>query len=409
MTVREPAARRHAALFVFVTVVLDSMGIGIILPVMPDLMRELADASIGEAALWGGYLSFSYAAMQFLFSPMVGNLSDRFGRRPVLLISLAALAVDYVIMALAPNLWVLFVGRILAGLAGATYSTATAYIADVTPKDRRAAAFGLVGAGFGVGFVFGPALGGLMAEFGTRAPFYAAAAVAFANFVYGWLILPESLASENRRPFEWRRANPVGAILQIARFPMVAWLLGAMMLYNVAHMVYPAIWSYFTKAAFAWSNAEIGLSLAVVGICFAVVQGGLIGWLLRKLGEVRTAILGFFANVVGMAGIGLATHDWQIYALMPVAALGALVAPAMTGLMANRVPDDQQGELQGLMSSLQAVVSIFSPLLLTQLFGYFTSGDAGTGFPGAPFIAGAMIMALALIPFRVGLLAGRSR
>ncbi|MEM9061951.1 MAG: TCR/Tet family MFS transporter [Pseudomonadota bacterium] len=403
MSASEPAARRHAALFVFVTVALDSMGIGVILPVMPDLMQELADASIGEAALWGGYLSFSYATMQFLFSPMVGNLSDRYGRRPVLLISLAMLAVDYVVMALAPNLWVLFIGRILSGLAGATYSTATAYIADVTPKDRRAAAFGLVGAGFGVGFVFGPAVGGLMAEFGTRAPFYAAAAVAFANFVYGWLILPESLAPENRRTFEWSRANPLGAILEIRRFPMVTWLLGAIMLYNIAHTVYPAVWSYFTKAGLGWSNAEIGLSLALVGICFAIVQGGLIGWILKRLGEVRTALLGFIANIVGMAGIGLATSDWMIYALMPVTALGALVAPALTGLMANRIPDNQQGELQGLMSSLQAVVAIFSPLFLTQLFGYFTSGPVETHFAGAPFIAASIIMVLALVPFRVGL------
>ena len=316
-------ARRHAAMFVFVTVVLDSMGIGIIMPVMPDLLQELSGLSIGEAALWGGYLSFSYAAMQFLFSPLIGNLSDRYGRRPVLLVSLATLGVDYVVMALAPSLWLLFVGRVIAGIAGATYSTATAYIADVTPKEKRAAAFGLVGAGFGVGFILGPAIGGLMGELGTRAPFYAAAAIAFANFVYGWLVLPESLAPENRRPFEWLRANPLGAIRQISNFPMVAWLLGATVLFGLAHMVYPAVWSFYTKAAFNWSNAEIGLSLAVVGICFTIVQGGLIGFILKRLGEVKTALLGFVANILGMMGIALATQDWMVYALMPITALGA--------------------------------------------------------------------------------------
>ncbi len=396
-------ARRHAAMFVFVTVVLDSMGIGIIMPVMPDLLQELSGLSIGEAALWGGYLSFSYAAMQFLFSPLIGNLSDRYGRRPVLLVSLATLGVDYVVMALAPSLWLLFVGRVIAGIAGATYSTATAYIADVTPKEKRAAAFGLVGAGFGVGFILGPALGGLMGELGTRAPFYAAAAVAFANFVYGWLVLPESLAPENRRPFQWLRANPLGAIRQISKFPMVTWLLVAILLYGLAHMVYPAVWSFYTKAAFNWSNAEIGISLAIVGVCFTIVQGGLIGFILKRLGEVRTAALGFLANILGLIGIAFATQDWMVYALMPVTALGALVTPALTGLMANRVPDDQQGELQGLISSLNAVTAIVSPLVLTQLFGYFTAPGGSIFFPGAPFAAAAVIVVIALIPFSIGL------
>lgn len=403
MTATPPTARRHAALFIFVTVVLDSMGIGIILPVMPDLLQELSGLSVGEAALWGGYLSFSYAMMQFLFSPTIGNLSDRYGRRPVLLISLATLTVDYIVMALAPNLWVLFVGRIIAGLAGATFSTATAYLADVTPKDKRAAAFGLVGAGFGVGFIFGPALGGIMGEFGTRAPFYAAAAVAFANFIYGWFVLPESLREENRRPFQWRRANPLGAILQISNFPMVMWFLGATVLFGFANTVYPAVWSFFTRAAFNWSNAEIGLSLATVGIFFAIVQGGLIRYILKYLGEVRTAILGFAANVVGLSTIAFASQDWMVWAMMPICALGAVVTPALTGVMANRLPDNQQGELQGLMSSLQAVVAILAPLFLTQLFGFFTRDDAPMFFPGAPFAAAALLMLLALIPFRMGL------
>lgn len=394
---------RHSAMFVFVTVVIDSMGIGIIMPVMPELMRELSGEEIGGAAVWGGYLAFSYALMQFLFSPAIGNLSDRVGRRPVLLISLALLGIDYIIMALAPTLWVLFIGRILAGISGATYSTATAFIADVTPREGRAAAFGLVGAAFGVGFILGPAIGGLMGELGTRAPFYAAAALAFLNFAYGMFILPESLAPENRRPFDWRRANPFGALRQVARVPMVAWFILAHFLYGLSHNVYPAIWSYYTKAQFAWTEAQIGLSLAAVGVGFAVVQGGLIKPILGWLGEVRTAVIAIIINAVGMTGLALASQGWMVFALMPITALGAVATPAMTGLMANRIPDNAQGELQGVLSSSQAIVSVISPLLMTQLFGVFTRDGGSIFYPGAPFIAAAVIMVLVLIPFVRGL------
>ena len=402
MTANASARRGNAALFIFVTVVLDSMGIGIIMPVMPDLLQELSGLTVGQAALWGGYLSFTYAQMQFLFSPVLGGLSDRFGRRPVLLISLALMSVDYLIMAFAPTLTILFIGRVLAGLSGATYSTATAYIADVTPKEGRAKAFGLVGAGFGIGFILGPVVGGLMGEIGTRAPFYAAGALAFANFAYGWFVLPESLAPEKRRAFDWRRANPFGAFRQLAKVPMVAWLVGATFLYSLAHHVYPAVWSFYAKAAFQWTNAEIGLSLAAVGVGFAVVQGGLIGLILKRLGEVRTVATGLLLNVVGMLGLAFATHGWMAYALMPVTALGAIVTPALTGLMANRVPDDAQGEMQGVLSSVQAVCSVISPLVMTQVFGAFTT-EGGPFFPGAPFLVAALLMVLAYLPFRVGL------
>ncbi len=397
---------KHSAMFVFVTVVLDSMGIGIIMPVMPDLLQGLSGLSIGEAAIYGGYLAFSYALMQFLFSPAIGNLSDRFGRRPVLLISLFMMGIDYIIMALAPNMWVLFIGRLLSGIAGATYSTATAYIADVTPRDQRSAAFGLVGAGFGLGFVLGPAIGGVMGELGTRAPFYAAAVLAFLNFAYGWFVLPESLDPGKRRPFDWRRANPLGAIAQIARVPMVAWFIACQFLFSLSHFVYPSIWSYYTKAQFAWSNAEIGLSLAAVGVGFVIVQGFLIRRILGWLGEVRTAIAGLALNVVGMLGLAFAGHGWIVYALLPVTALGAITTPALTGLMANRVPDNAQGELQGIVSSVQALVSVLSPLMMTQLFGLFTGNNAPIFLPGAPFIASALIMALAVLPFLKGLRSG---
>ena len=404
MTETTKPARTKAAYFVFVTLALDAMGIGIIVPVMPDLLRDLSYMSIGEAAKWGGYLSFVYALMQFVFSPLLGAISDRFGRRPILLISVGTLAIDYLIMALAPTLAILFLGRVLAGVAGATYSTGAAYIADVTPKERRSAMFGLVGASFGVGFVLGPAIGGLLGELGPRAPFYAAAALAAMNFLYGWFVLPESLAPENRRPFEWRRANPLGAFRQIMAVPIVAWFLAAQFLYRVSHFVYPAVWSYFTAEAFGWTAAQIGLSLAAVGVGFAIVQGGLIHIVLKRLGEVRTALLGFGLNIVAMVGIALSTKGWMIYALMPLSALGDITAPALSGLMANRIPDDQQGELQGVVASSQAITTIISPLAMTQTFGLFTVGAASSWyFPGAPFILAAGVMALAAVPFIIGL------
>lgn len=395
--------RSRPALFVFATVMLDSVGIGLILPVMPELLRELSGLSIGDAAIWGGYLAFSYATMQFLFSPLVGGLSDRYGRRPVLLLSLVMLAVDYVIMATAPALWVLFVGRILAGIGGATYSTATAYIADVTPRAERSAAFGLVGAAFGVGFVLGPAIGGLLAEFGTRAPFWGAAAAALLNCCYGLAFLPESLPPERRRQFDWRRANPLGAVVQLRRVPMVAWFVFAYFLFGLSHNVYPAIWSFFAKARFAWDEAQIGISLALVGVGFAVVQGGMIRPILRHFGEIRTAYFGIVVNVAGMILFAFAWQGWHVYALVPITALGAIVTPALTGLMSNRVPDNAQGELQGVLSSTSALVAIASPILMTQIFGAFTGPDAPVELPGAPFLFAAVIMLLVTLPLMRGL------
>ena len=393
---------RHATLFVFITVALDAVGIGIIIPVMPELLQELSGLTVGQAAIWGGYLSFSYALMQFLFSPAIGNLSDRYGRRPVLLISLFMLGVDYIVMALAPSLWILFVGRVMAGIAAATYSTANAVIADITPKEKRAAAFGMIGAGFGVGFVLGPAIGGLIAEFGTRAPFWAAAAVAFANFTYGWFAMPETLATGQRRSFDFSRANPLGAFVQLAKVPMVAWFVVVSFMFSLAHNVYPAMWSFYTKEKFDWQAWEIGVSLALVGICMALVQGWLIRYILKALGEVRTVLLGLTAEFIALVGIAMATKGWMIYVLMPAAALGNIVSPALTALMANRIPDDAQGELQGVISSAQSVTTILSPVMMTQLFGAFTAAGAPY-IPGAPFFAAGVLMALALVPFLIGL------
>ncbi|MGI9524804.1 MAG: TCR/Tet family MFS transporter [Hyphomicrobiaceae bacterium] len=393
----------HATFFVFVTVCFDAIGFGIIIPVLPDLIGELADLGLGGAALWGGWLSFSYALMQFAFGPVVGNLSDRFGRRPILLASLVVLTIDYLIMAMAPNLFTLFVGRTIAGIAAATYSTCNAYVADVSSPEDRAKNFGLLGAGFGLGFILGPLIGGGAAEFGTRAPFYAAAVVAFVNFCYGLLVLPESLPRERRRTFKWRRANPLGAIRQIRKIPMVSWFVVTYFLFDVAHFVYPVIWAYYTKEAFGWSSSEVGLSLAIVGVGFVVVQGWLIRIILPRVGNVRTTIAGILINIVGFIGLAFATQGWMIYALMPVVALGAIVSPALTAIMSNRVPDDSQGELQGTITSVTAVTLVVSPILMTQLFGLFAGPDAPIYLPGAPFIAAAVITAMALLPFMTGL------
>ena len=401
MARRQPKGQR-ATVFVFVTVLIDAMGIGIILPVMPDLIRELTDLTLGGAALWGGYLSFIYALMQFAAGPTLGNLSDRFGRRPVLLLSLFALAVDYLIMGFAPALWLLFVGRALAGIAGATYATANAFIADISPPHQRAQNFGLLGAGFGVGLVAGPLIGGLAGELGTRAPFFAAAALAFANLAYGALVLPESLAPESRRRFDWRRANPLGAARQIAGMPAVAWLFLAMFLFDLAHHVYPAIWSFYAKEAFAWSNAEVGLSLAFVGVCFAVTQGWLIRFILPRLGEAGTAFWGLVVSIAGLVCFGVITQGWMVYVLIFLTALGAVVTPAMTGLMSSRVPGNAQGELQGALASVLGVALIISPVMMTQTFGYFTGATAPIYLPGAPFLGAAALMALALVPFSMG-------
>ncbi len=394
---------RRAILFVLFTVCIDAMGFGIIIPVLPDLVREVSNTNYSGAALWGGYLSFSYAVMQFSFGPTVGNLSDRYGRRPVLLISLAVMAIDFLIMAIAPSLIILFIGRIIAGIAAATHSTANAFIADISPNEDRAKNFGLLGAAFGLGFILGPLIGGLVGEWGTRAPFYAAAVLAFLNFCYGYFVLPETLTSDKRRPFEFARANPVGGAMQISKMPMVAWFLFCAFLFEIGHFVYPAVWAYYTKEAHGWSSAEVGLSLAVVGIGFVIVQGWLIRIVLARFGEVKTAVGGFFLSILGLAGLAFATKGWMVYALIPLTALGAVVTPALSALMANRTPDDSQGELQGLRTSVAGIVMIVSPLLMTQLFGYFTGIKAPFYFPGAPFFAAALLMALALIPFAIGL------
>lgn len=397
-----PAAR-NAAAFIFVTVLINAIGIGIMLPVMPGLIHDLTGLGVSGAAFWGGFVTMAYAAMQFLLSPTVGNLSDRFGRRPVMMVSLATLAVDYAVMAFAPNLWVLFVGRIIAGAAGATMATANAFMADISPPEKRAQNFALVGASFGAGFIIGPLVGGVAGEFGPRVPFMVAAAVCAVNLIYGFLVLPESLPKERRRPFSWGRANPVGLARQIAGLPGVALFLLAFFLYEVGHFSYASVWAYYGQAAFDWSPAEVGLSLTAVGVGLVIVQGWLIRIVLARVGTERTAWIGFLLTVVGMIGLGFVTEGWMAYALMPLTVAGLICEPALKGLMSNRVAEDAQGELQGALAGVLGVTMIVSPVLMTQVFGWFTGPETPLYLPGAPFLLAASIVLCAMLPFALGL------
>lgn len=390
---------RLPVVVILITVLLDAMGIGLIIPVMPDLIREVGGGDLSRAALWGGALSAIFAVMQFLFGPIIGNLSDRFGRRPVLLISLVVMALDYLVMALAGAMWLLVLGRIVGGITAATQSTANAYMADISAPEDKAANFGLIGAAFGMGFVLGPVAGGLLAEFGTRAPFYAAAGLAAANAVLGYYVLTETVDDRIRRPFSWKRANPLGTFKQLGRLPGVRPLLIVYFLYQVAFTVYPAVWSYYTIYRFDWTPGMIGLSLGLFGITLAIVQGALIRPALAWLGERGAVIFGHIADVIVFILIGLLTSGTLVLILVPIAALPALITPALQGIMSKAVPDDAQGELQGALTSVSALAMIFAPILLTTIFATFSGPEAVAEFPGAPFILSAGLVAVGLSVF----------
>ncbi len=391
--------RKSAISFVMVTVILDAMGIGLILPVMPELLKQVRGADISDAAIWGGILSASFAVMQFFFSPLLGNLSDRFGRRPVLLVSLAIMALDYVIMALAGTVIWLLIGRILGGITAATHSTASAFIADISKPEEKAQNFGLISAGFGMGFVLGPVIGGFLGELGPRAPFYAAAALAGINFVFGYFVLPETVTPDKRRAFDWKRANPLGGMKYLSKLPGLSALLLVYFFYQVANMVYPAIWAFYTQASFGWSPGMIGISLAVYGISMAITQSVLIRVVIARFGELRTVYLGLLFNAATLVMIALITNGWLLLAVTPLASLGAVVAPALQGIMSQRARDDQQGELQGIMSSINAFGMILTPLVMTQVFAFFTMAERGWSFPGAPFLLASLLMLAAWMVF----------
>ena len=393
-------SHRRAIYFILITVVIDAIGIGLIMPVMPSLLLDLGGSSLANAAIWGGILSTVFAAMQFLFGPLVGNLSDRFGRRKILLVSMTVMAVDYVLMGLAHALWLLFLARILGGITAANHSTAGAVIADVSKPEEKAANFGLMGAAFGVGFILGPMLGGLMAEFGPRAPFYLAAVMAGANAVFGYFVLPETVTDRNRRPFDWRRALPHGAFRSVAAIPGQGRMMIVLFFQEVAFVVYPVIWAFYTIGKFGWEPWLVGVSLGAFGVMMAISQGFLIRLAIPRLGEYGTAILGLSMEMLAFVAIALAPATWVIFALLPISALGMLAGPAMQGIMSRAVSDDAQGELQGVVSSVRAMASIIAPLVMTGLFSWFTREGTALYFPGAPFIASALLILIALWVFR---------
>lgn len=390
---------RLPVLVIMATVVLDAMGIGLILPVMPDLIQEVTGGDLGAAAIWGGILSTVFAFMQFLCGPLLGNLSDRFGRRPVLLVSLVVMSADYVLLALAQNIWILVFGRIVAGITAATYATAMAYMADISKPEEKARAFGLVGAGIGIGFVLGPAMGGILAQFGTRAPFWAAAALAGGNALLGWFVLKETVTATNRRLFQWRRANPLGALAAVNHLPAMTKLLVVFFLYQVASAVYPAIWAYFVTERFAFDESMIGLSLSAYGLSYAIVQAALIAPTVKWLGNRYTVILGLTLEVVALIYLGVISSSLLLFIGIPVAALASVGMPALKAIMSRRVADDAQGELQGLSSSLTSLAHILSPLVMTQCFAYFSADHAIFYLPGAPFLLSAVLMVLSLLVF----------
>lgn len=393
---------RLPVIFILLTVMIDAMGIGLIIPVMPDLIQELGGGTLAEAAIWGGILSTTFAVMQFLFGPVMGGLSDRFGRRPVLLLALVVMALDYVVMAVAGTIWLLLAGRVVGGITAATQSTAAAYMADISAPHERAARFGLVGAAFGAGFVLGPLLGGLLAEYGTRAPFWLAAGLAAGNALFGWIVLKETVTDAIRRKFDWRRANPLGALRSLGRLPGVTQLLLVYFIYYVGFAVYPAVWSYFGKERFDWSPATIGLSLALFGVTMALIQGGLIRPILRSFGERGTVILGHMFSISSLIFIATIPSGLWVLVLTPLAAMGGIIPPALQGIMSARVADDAQGELQGALTSASALAMMISPLVMTYTFARFTDAGAPVYLPGAPFLLAAGLSILGLAALLLG-------
>ncbi len=387
---------KKAILFIFITLLVDCTGIGIIIPVVPSLIQQLTGSNVSEAATYGGWLTFAYAIMQFIFSPVLGGLSDRYGRRPVLLISLLGLGIDYLFLFFAPDLWWLFVGRIIAGICGASFTTASAYIADISTEENRAQNFGMIGAAFGLGFIVGPLLGSLFSSFGVRVPFLAAAALSLLNWAYGYFILPESLSKENRRPFDWKRANPLGSLLHLKKYPAILGLILAMVLIYIAGHAAQSTWTFFTIERFHWNEQWIGYSIAFVGVTVALVQGGLIRYTTKILGTNKSVIVGLLFYVIGFTLFAFASQGWMMFVFMIPYALGGIAGPALQGLMTGHVPSNEQGELQGAITSLVSLTSIVGPLLMTSLFSFFTAQGAPFYFPGAPFMMGAVLSLLSV-------------
>lgn len=384
-----------ALLFIFVTLLIDCTGLGVIIPVTPRLISELTGGNISDASIYGGLLTFAYAIMQFFCSPILGGLSDKYGRRPVLLISLFGLGVDYLFLFLAPSIGWLFLGRIIAGGFGASFTTATAYIADISTPEKRAQNFGMVGAAFGLGFIIGPVIGGVFSQYGVRTPFIIAAILSLLNFLYGYFILPESLGKNQRRKFEWKRANPLGSLMHLKRYPAILGLITSLIIVYIAGHAAQSTWTYYTIEKFKWNETWVGYSLGFVGITIAIVQGGLIRVAIPKLGQKGAVFVGLSMYIIGFVLFAFASKGWMMFAFMLPYSLGGLSGPAIQSLISNQVPGNEQGELQGALTSLISLTSIVGPLIMTNLFYYFTQPTAFY-FPGAPFFMGAVLTLFSL-------------
>lgn len=388
----QPKKKKAALSFIFVTLLIDVIGFAIIIPVFPKLIEGLIHSGISEATRYSGYLLMAYSVMQFLFSPLVGNLSDKYGRRPVLLFSLLGFGVDYLFLAFAKTIWLLFVGRIIAGITGASFTTASAYIADVSEPEKRAQNFGMIGVAFGLGFILGPVIGGILGKMDTHYPFYAAAALALLNAAYGFFILPESLDKEHRRELDLSRANPLGSLLQLKKYPAIFGLAACLFVVYFASHAVQSVWTFYTIEKFKWDEDTVGYSLGFIGLLIAAVQGGLIRIAIPKLGQERSVWLGLVLYGIGMLLFGLANKSWMMFAFMIPYSLGGICGPALQGVMSNEVPKNEQGELQGGLTSLMSLSSIFGPGFMTYVFYYFTNKNAPVKLPGAPYFVASFLM-----------------
>ncbi len=394
--------RKAAVGFIFITLLIDVMGWGLIIPVMPKLISQLKGIPVNEASSYGAWLLSAYAITQFVFAPVIGNLSDRYGRRPVLLSSLTGFGIDYIFLALAPTYGWLFVGRIIAGITGASFTTGAAYIADVSTPATRAKNFGMIGAAFGLGFIIGPALGGLLAGWGVRAPFYAAAGLCLLNALYGYFVLPESLPKEKRRRFEWKKANPFGSFQFLKKTPAIGGLAICYFLIYLAAQAVQGNWSYFTIYRFQWNEKMVGISLAVVGLLVGIVQAGLTRVINPKIGNEKSIYLGMLLYALGLILFSVATDGWMMFLFLIPYCLGGIAGPALQSTMAGHIPGNEQGELQGALTGLMSLTTIIGPLMMNNLFNYFTTNKAPFYFPGISFLLGAVFMLLgALIAWKV--------
>ncbi len=390
-------SKKKAAIgFIFITLLIDVIGLGIIIPVIPKLIEELIHGSVREAAKYGGWLSFAYAFTQFVFSPVVGNLSDKYGRRPIILISLFGFTIDYIFLALAPSIGLLFVGRVIAGITGASFTTASAYIADISTDKDRAKNFGLIGAAFGLGFIIGPLIGGALGHFGARTPFYAAAVLCLVNFLYGYFILPESLDKDKRRSFDWKRANPIGSLKFLLKHRELSGLVLTLFLVYIAGHAVQSNWSYFTMGQFNWNEFTVGVSLGVVGLLVALVQGVLIRWTTPKLGEYKSIYIGLGMYAIGMLLFSFATEGWMMFAILIPYCLGGICGPSLQSVITKNVAANEQGELQGALTSLMSITSTIGPPLMASLYYQFSKDDSPLKFPGAPFFLAFILMSVSV-------------